>query len=176
MVELKGTSSIYGTGDFFVKDNVLYVYEGAYLWPLLHLNIYADTDKRNDVVEIEPCIINEGENTIIDINNVQSDESPALAVINGRMFVPMRYTFEQLGAKVTWIEETNTARADMNGSYVLYTIGSSTFVANQAQLTTESPIELYNDMTYIPIETLEPCVQYVRWDKAANIVFVKNFD
>jgi len=86
--------------------------------------------------------------------------------LNDRTMVPMRYFFEKLGAKVTWINATQQVYVEHDGQTVLFQIDSDTAYVNDEQRKLDAPAYLKNDKTLIPIRFLSEALGYrVEWSE-----------
>ena len=78
----------------------------------------------------------------------------------------MRYFFEKLGAKVTWINATQQVYVEHDGQTVLFQIDSDTAYVNDEQRKLDAPAYLKNDKTLIPIRFLSEALGYrVEWSE-----------
>ncbi|OQB13340.1 MAG: Lipase 2 [Firmicutes bacterium ADurb.Bin193] len=85
---------------------------------------------------------------------------PPPMIVNDRTMVPMRAIFENLGAKVTWDEKTNSVIAFKVNTTVVLQIGSTVASVNGKEITLDSPAMLYNDRTMVPLRFVGEALGY----------------
>lgn len=96
---------------------------------------------------------------------------------NSRTMIPVRFVTEQLGAKVSWNGDTETAIIEKDGICVEMTIGSDTLSVTQDGTTTAVKMDtasvLKDGRTYVPIryvaEALGAYVEYSELYKTVGI-------
>ncbi|HWA81922.1 MAG TPA: stalk domain-containing protein [Fimbriimonadaceae bacterium] len=90
---------------------------------------------------------------LVDSNPVQfPDIQPRM--IDGRVMVPIRGVFEQMGATVNWDEDTQTVSTMLNGSEVVLHIGSDeATVDGKSVMLDAAPVEI-GDRTLVPMRFL----------------------
>ena len=128
------------------------------------------------------------------------DQPPVME--DDRTLVPMRFLFEQMGAEVTWDEETQAATATINTSAlgagasatgratlsnsdisfpnlakteksVTFSVDNTTATVNGAIATMDVPARLINDQTFVPLRFLSENLGYtVDWDEATNTAII----
>ncbi len=116
------------------------------------------------------------------------DQPPVME--DDRTLVPMRFLFEQMGAEVTWDEETQAATATINASAlgaegasatgratlsnsdisfpnlakteksVTFSVDNTTATVNGATATMDVPARLINDQTFVPLRFLSENLGY----------------
>lgn len=101
-------------------------------------------------------------------------DCPAV-VRNGCTMVPMRRIFEELGATVTWNEETQTARGEAAGTVCSFTIGDETLYKNGEAVRLLAPATLENDRTLVHVRAIaEAFGAAVAWDEESGLVSITN--
>lgn len=80
------------------------------------------------------------------------DQPPVL--VNDRTLVPLRAIFEELGAVVTWDDETETAMAVKDDTQITIKIGSNIMMVNDKEIAIDVPAQLINDRTLIPLHAI----------------------
>jgi Copper amine oxidase N-terminal domain len=92
-------------------------------------------------------------------------------IVNGRMLVPMRSVFQQLGATVTWDPLAETALAQRGGTTVSLSIGAMQgFVNGQAQVLDVPPM-IIGGQTMVPLSFISQALgAAVAWNPAASVV------
>ena len=101
-------------------------------------------------------------------------DCPAV-VRDGCTMVPMRRIFEELGAAVTWDDETQTARGEKDGTVCSFTIGDETLYKNGEAVRLLAPATLENDRTLVHVRAIaEAFGAAVDWDGASGLVSITN--
>ncbi len=83
-------------------------------------------------------------------NKLLSFDRPPV-IENGRLLVPMRFLFEQMGAEVEWDEETGSAKATLNNKTITFTPDSDKAVVNSKTVSTGTPARLIDGKTMVPL-------------------------
>ena len=102
---------------------------------------------------------------------IQFDQKPIL--YNNRTMVPMRKIFEELGAKVLWDGQTQTATGVKGNLKVKFTVGSNImYVGNKAIQLDTFPI-VVSGRTLVPVRAIaEGMGCLVNWDDATKTVLI----
>ena len=115
----------------------------------------------------------------IDINingtNVKFTEQTGNPFVdsNNRTQVPLRVTMESFGAKVDWVQSTQTAIVEKDGIKVEVPIGKSYIIKNGQQIPNDTVAQIKNGKTYLPIRVvLEAFGAKVGWDNVNQAVKV----
>lgn len=96
---------------------------------------------------------------------------------NGRVLVPLRGVFEQMGAEVRWKPETRTVVATRDGKEVRLTIGESIASVDGRPVTMDVPAQVVNGSTLVPIRFLsESLGAEVGWNSAQQMVMIQTND
>lgn len=91
----------------------------------------------------------------------------------GRTLVPMRFLFEQMGARVDWDNLTQTATVNKNDDIISFSIDNSDAIVNGANKTMEVPARIIDGKTMIPLRFLSEELGYtVLWDNETNTVTI----
>ena len=100
-----------------------------------------------------------------------SDQRPV--IINGRVLVPIRDVFEELGFQVRWDSATETAILS-NAQYTVHVpLNRYTFTTNGISHVLDVPAQIINDRTMLPIRALVESVGYMaEWDSANNTAVI----
>jgi len=85
--------------------------------------------------------------TVIDASNPEITP----IIVKDKTMVPIRFLTENLGAQVTWDEETQTAKILLNGKRIFITIGSNTMRIEKEKVTLQSPAFEQGGRIYIPL-------------------------
>ncbi len=84
----------------------------------------------------------------VDTNKIDTDTPPT--VVNGRTLVPVRPIFEELGATVTWDDETKTAVGVRGRLEIEIQIGNSVAYVNGEPQELDVPAQIINNRTMVP--------------------------
>ncbi len=90
---------------------------------------------------------------VVDGNTVETKEMPPI-ILNGRTMVPAREFFEQLGATVTWDNDSQRVIIEYNGEKIILKINSRTVYigSNSASISSSDPApKIVNNKTMIPV-------------------------
>ncbi|MBE6680076.1 MAG: copper amine oxidase N-terminal domain-containing protein [Ruminococcaceae bacterium] len=109
------------------------------------------------------------------INGEKAEFDVPPQIIGNRTMVPMRKTFDLLGAKVEWIAEMRMAVATYSTYIVSMPIGADSFTVTNV-LTNETveheldvPAQIVNDRTLIPLRAVSAALgKNVSWDGATS--------
>jgi hypothetical protein len=107
----------------------------------------------------------------VTINGSAVDISPAPIIQAGRVFVPLRGVFEQLGASVVY--SNGTINATGNGRDISLQIGSTQATVNgQPQIIDVAPF-IVGESTYVPLRFISEALgDSVSWDDAESIAAI----
>ena len=105
----------------------------------------------------------------IDGKAVSNDVAPK--IVNDRTMLPIRFIAEALGAKVDWIEESQTVKITAENIDISLVIGETFATVNGEKIDLDSPSFIENDRTYLPIRFVsEKLGADVKWDDATQTV------
>lgn len=108
-------------------------------------------------------------NATIDGKTVSNDVAPK--IVNDRTMLPIRFIAEALGAKVDWIEESQTVKITAENIDISLVIGEDFATVNGEKIDLDSPSFIENDRTYLPIRFVsEKLGADVKWDDATQTV------
>ena len=108
----------------------------------------------------------------VDEREVVFDDQPPV-VVDNRTFVPLRKIFEELGASVDWISETNTVYASKRFSSLMLTLGQDSYYINDEKRKLDSPAFSLNNRTLIPVRAVSEALGAdVIWNKEENRVYI----
>ena len=80
---------------------------------------------------------------------VENDVAPK--IVNDRTMLPIRFIAEALGAKVDWIESSQTVKVTTDGIEIVLVIGENYATVNGKKVELDSPAFIENDRTYLPL-------------------------
>ncbi|MBI2973715.1 MAG: hypothetical protein HYY39_08025 [Armatimonadetes bacterium] len=110
---------------------------------------------------------------IVDGQPVFFDQPPV--TIGGRVLVPLRGVFEQLGAFVDWDRATNTVTAVRAGTQIQLRIGSRQALVNGAPVFLDTPPMVVRGRTLVPLRFISEALgARVDWDPGARTVFISS--
>lgn len=92
---------------------------------------------------------------------------------NDRIMVPMRKIFEELGATVTWDNDTQSVTAVKDKTTAILAIGLNIMYINSEPTALDNPPALVYDTTYVPLRAVSEalgCV--VEWENDKNKVII----
>ncbi len=113
-----------------------------------------------------PIYIN-GERLYFELSEV------APLIDNGRILVPVRKIFEQLGAEITWDNATRTITATKGKSTVQMKIGSKSAKANGKNVTLDAPPRIEDGRTIVPLRFVSQAFGgKVEWNAATGSAYI----
>ena len=121
------------------------------------------------------------ENIFVILNGKQIEFDVPPQTVNDRTMVPMRKIFEELGAKVEWIEDTQMILASKDSKFVLMQIGKPAMIIKDFKIGSEERIELDSEpfitdgRTLVPVRAVsEAFNMQVDWDGAKKEVLINS--
>ena len=103
---------------------------------------------------------------------VKSDVKPR--VVDGRTMLPLRATFEAIGAKISWDSDTQTVTATKGDTVITLTIGSNTMTVNGVEKELDVAAYIENGRTMVPVRACaEAFGLQVDWYGETNTVKVR---
>ncbi len=122
-----------------------------------------------------PVLANTGISVYVDGEKVVYDSQPITK--NGSTLVPLRQTFEALGASVEWNSSTQTIIANDDDTTIKLTIGSNTAYKNGDSFNISVPPAVVSGRTYVPLRFVaESFGADVRWDGGTQTVIIESGD
>ncbi|MCY9696430.1 copper amine oxidase N-terminal domain-containing protein [Paenibacillus alginolyticus] len=107
------------------------------------------------------------------INNIAQSYEVDPYIMNGNTMVPLRGIFEQLGATVSWDENTKTAKSIKSNTAVEIRIGSNQAKVNGKELSLEQAAVIMNGSTMVPLRFIaESLGAKVEYDSVQRSVFI----
>jgi hypothetical protein len=107
--------------------------------------------------------------THIFVNNedLKADVDPV--IVNGRTLVPMRAIFEQMGATVTYDQQTATVTAKKDDITLIHKIGTKVFTVNGKNVTFDAASVLEKGRTMVPLRVIAESLKgTVFWGQTGN--------
>lgn len=125
---------------------------------------------------------NNGISVYLDSKKIEFNVDPILK--DGRVLVPMRKIFEELGSKVTWDSKTKSVSTIKNNKKMKLTIDNNTINVNGKDIIIDTAPILYKSHTLVPLRIIsETYGLQVNWLEntkevriISNPIFVKNND
>lgn len=89
------------------------------------------------------------------INGIENPLSAPPKVINGRTYLPLRFTIDELveGA-VDWNKDTNTATITKGSTVVIVQVSNTEVLVNGEKVIVETPAIMENGFTYLPVRVM----------------------
>ena len=107
----------------------------------------------------------------VTVNGSEVDIAPAPILQAGRVFVPLRGVFEQLGASVVYSD--GTINATGNGRDISLQIGSTQATVNGQPQTIDVAPFIAGESTYVPLRFISEALgDSVSWDDANSIAAI----
>ncbi|TAM90191.1 copper amine oxidase N-terminal domain-containing protein [bacterium] len=98
----------------------------------------------------------------------------AALVKGGRVYVPLRSMFEQMGATVSASADGRTVTAVKSGASVSVTLGKNEVVINGESRPLDVPPMLYKGILLVPVRVLSEALgAYVQWVPSQRVVVVR---
>ncbi|TFB14193.1 hypothetical protein E3U55_14180 [Filobacillus milosensis] len=95
-------------------------------------------------------------------------------IVNGRTLLPLRSIFEAVGAKVTWDNATKKVGATRGNITIGLQIDSTVATFNGASITLDTPPQIINSKTMVPVRFIAESVGAdISWDQENRIVTIK---
>lgn len=110
---------------------------------------------------------------VINGKNVKSEVPPI--IIDSRTLVPARAVFEQLGATVSWVAETQNIFVSFEESLILLTINSNEANVNGEIKQIEVPPKIINNSTMIPLRFVAEALNFdIAWNGNEKIASINS--
>ena len=107
----------------------------------------------------------------INAAEVEFDVPPV--IVDGRTLVPLRATFEALGASVEWDNDTRSVLSERAGSSVSLTVGSNLMKVNGVDKILDVPAQIIQDRTLVPLRAISEAFECsVEWDNSTRSVLI----
>jgi hypothetical protein len=110
---------------------------------------------------------------VVDGQTIAFDQPPVMA--GGRVLVPLRGVFENLGATVVWDPATRSIRATRGDTSVLLTMGSRLATVNGQVTTLDTPAMIAGGRTLVPLRFVSEAMGAdVEWRGATRTVLIRS--
>ena len=114
---------------------------------------------------------------VVDGNVVKTPEMPPI-ILNERTLVPAREFFEQIGALVTWDNDTRRVIVEYEGERIVMVIDSRTVFVGDNSISiakNDPPPKIINDKTMIPVRFVAEAFGFdVSWENETRTVNIKS--
>jgi len=95
--------------------------------------------------------------------------------VSGKILVPLRAIFEELGAAVEWDQSSQTVYAAKGGKTIVLTVGSNTAYVDGNAVLLDQPARLMGDRTFVPVRFVsESLGAFVSWDASTKTVRISD--
>jgi len=96
-------------------------------------------------------------------------------VTEGRTLVPLRAVFEQMGFDVGWESATRQITLTNDRYTAVLAIGSNVMTTNDVRHTLDTPPQIINDTTMLPIRAvLESVGYFLQWDSGTSTILISS--
>lgn len=107
------------------------------------------------------------------VNDKKVNFNTAPVVYKDRTLAPAREVFESLKGEVLWNPETQTVTSTVNGTVIVFTIGSSEATVDGVPYKLDVPAVMANDRAYVPLRFLaESLGGQVHWDDTTSTALI----
>jgi len=111
---------------------------------------------------------------LVNGEEVMMDVAPFVKPQVYRTMIPVRFVGEQLGARVSWLPENRQVRIVYGRTESILTVGSARALAGGQELGVESPLEILDGRTFVPLRFVsETLGGTVHWDGATQTITIK---
>ncbi|MCY9666505.1 copper amine oxidase N-terminal domain-containing protein [Paenibacillus alginolyticus] len=127
---------------------------------------------QNSLFNLDEAKAEDNEIKVIIDGEQQSFEQPPI-IMDGSTLVPLRAIFEKFGAIVEWNDKEQSITAKKGGVAIQLKIGSKTATVNGSNKTLESPAQIQNGYTMVPIRFVsEAFGAKVKWEQELNTIVI----
>lgn len=114
---------------------------------------------------VDDPYIMDGIEKAVYINNVKAEMKEPPVTVEGIVMVPMKETFEKLGANVIYDEETQAVTAELNGKYIYTLTDNKGILINGECDDMGYPMTMILGKPYVPLSAIEKSVTTnVQWN------------
>lgn len=115
---------------------------------------------------------NESIQVLLNDRKINFDVEPI--ILSGRTLVPLRAIFEELGAKVDWIDNTKTVMAEQGKSKIVIKVGDKFAYLNKKKIDLDVPAVIIDGRTLVPIRFISESLGYdVSWKESVRTVVIE---
>lgn len=110
---------------------------------------------------------------LVNGDEIEFDQPPI--IVEERTLVPVRAIFEELGATVEWIQDTQTVVAQRDGKIITLQIDSNVMRVGNEDVELDVPAQIINDRTLVPVRAVAEAFECtVDWDGLTSTVIIKD--
>ncbi len=102
----------------------------------------------------EPYIMT-GKEIEVYTNGTKAEMSDQATIKDGIVMLPVKETFEKLGAKVNWEEETQSVTIEKDGNYIYMLRDNKGIMINGEIYDLGYPMTMIEDVAYVPLTAIE---------------------
>ncbi len=134
-------------------------------------------------VSLSPATVNIDDRSLLNgvwfpprvkVNERQMTFDVPPVVLNGRMMVPLRAVFEELGAVVDWEEQNQKITVNKGETEINLWVGDREAVVNGSHFTLDSPPLIKNGRTLVPVRFISEALgAYVGWNEKLQLATVE---
>lgn len=111
----------------------------------------------------------------VKLNEKTLEFDVAPTIVDDRTLVPMRTIFEELGADVSWDNDTLTATGVLDDTTVSITVNESELIKNGQSIELDSPAIIIDDRTLVPVRAVSEAFGCgVSWDSKTYTVNISS--
>ena len=112
----------------------------------------------------EPYIMT-GREIEVYTNGTKAEMSDQPTIKDGIVMLPVKETFEKLGAKVNWDEATQAVTIEKDGNYIYMLRDNKGIMINGEIYDLGYPMTMIEDVAYVPLTAIEMSItQNVTWN------------
>lgn len=146
---------------YWEDDSYLYIQSQTIRLKTLKQPLYDELSK----IQESPYVVFDNKLLCYDVPPV---------IKNGYTLVPIRFLFEQMGADVTWNQQTQTATVTQDNTAITFGIDDINAIVNGSNVSMDIPARLINNKTMVPVRFLSEELGYtVNWDGENRIITIK---
>ncbi len=109
---------------------------------------------------------------IVNGEKISFDQPPI--IVDERTLVPVRAIFEELGATVEWIQDTQTVVIQQNEKIITLQIDSNIMRIGNEDIELDVPAQIINERTLVPVRAVAEALDcLVDWDASTVIISEK---
>lgn len=109
-------------------------------------------------------------------NNLIYMDTPPI-MLDDRVLVPARETFEAIGAEVTWDDEKQSITVTQNDTQIVLTVDSMEAYVNGEPIALDVPATMQGNKVFIPVRFISESVgAHVSWNENAHTVKITTED
>ncbi|MGN1318243.1 MAG: family 10 glycosylhydrolase [Lachnospirales bacterium] len=139
-------------------------------------SIVETVTETTTILDVNSIINNDPVKVLVYINGkkIEFDQEPVIK--NGRTLVPFRKIFEELGAEVTWYNDTGQVIAKLDDKEISLVIGENIMLLNKSEsVKLDTPPEIINSRTMVPLRAIsESLGMKVNWYNDNRVITINS--